>query len=192
MGKNRSLLGVAILCGGLVAACSGDINDDSSAVLLTAVAAPRASQIDIAVPINGQAAPGGYVDVSLRVQPKRIDATDTRFLAVQMKTYRVSYVRADGGRTVPNGFVSVLPLTIEANQTATVTNLQIFNPNTFTQAPFAALLSQNGGVDPETGQRFVKLLVNLEFFGETLSGEDVYASTTVPYTFCNGCGFVTP
>lgn len=192
MGKNMSLLGVAILCGGLVAACSGDINDNSSAVLLTATAAPRASQIDIAVPINGASAPGGYVDVSLRVTPKRADATDTRFLAVRMKSYRVSYARADGGRTIPNGFVSALPLTIEANQTATVTNLQIFNPNTFTQAPFAALLSQNGGVDPETGARFVKLLVNLEFFGETLSGEDVYATTTVPYTFCNGCGFVTP
>jgi len=55
------------------------------------------------------------------------------------------------------------------------------------QAPFAALLPQNGGRDPETGLRFVKMDVIIDVFGETVSGEDVSARASAPFTFCAGC-----
>jgi len=191
MGKTRQattkiLLLLAIFVGG----CSSDIASDDSPVLLTAEATPRRSQVDISTDQEV-----GFVDVLVRlIQKNGTSVTDTRFLTVRLDRYRVTYVRSDGGRTVPQGFVAALPSTnVTVGNTATLlTNVQILNPNAFTQAPFAALLAQNGGVDPDTGQRFVKVTALIEVFGESLSGQNVTASVQVPFTFCNGCGNITP
>jgi len=186
MGKTRQattkiLLLLAIVVGG----CSSDIASDDSPVILTADAIPRRAQVDISTDQER-----GFVDVVVRlIQKNGNSVTDTRFLTVRLDRYRVTYVRSDGGRTVPQGFVAALPSTnVIVGGSATLTNVQILSPNAFTQAPFAALLAQNGGVDPDTGQRFVKVTALIEVFGETLSGQNVTASVQVPFTFCNGCG----
>jgi hypothetical protein len=63
----------------------------------------------------------------------------------------------------------------------------VFDIGSLTQAPFAALMPQNGGRDPETGNRFVKMDVIIDIFGETISGERVSARAQAPFTFCVGC-----
>lgn len=191
MGKKKQFTTAMtlLLLAAVVAGCSGDVATDDTPVFVTASATPRRTQVDISTDQEE-----GFVDVTLQVLPKRADAaTDQRFLTVQFTRYRVSFSRSDGGTTVPRGFTAALPsTTVTAGGTATITNLPIFDPNAFTQAPFAALLAQNGGVDPETGQRFVKLTATIEIFGETLAGDNVSAFVQVPFTFCNGCGNITP
>lgn len=187
MGKTRQattkiLLLLAIIVGG----CSSDIATDDLPILLSVEAIPLREQIDISASQNQ-----GFVDLLVRTIYKSPNvSTDTRFLTVLLSRYRVTYTRSDGGRTVPQGFVSALPATtiFVGTPGTVINNVQILNPNAFTQAPFAALLAQNGGVDPDTGQRFVKVTALIEVFGETLAGDDVTASVQIPYTFCNGCG----
>src|SRR5205823_4032523 len=60
-------------------------------------------------------------------------------------------------------------------------------PDALTQAPFAALLPQNGGRDPQTGRPVVQMDIILDVFGSTLAGERVSGSTRIPLDFCFDC-----
>jgi hypothetical protein len=128
--------------------------------------------------------------VTLRNLIKRPDiASDPRFLDVRLTSYRVSYRRTDGGTQVPTAFMRTLSLLVPAGGTSTdLGTFLLFEPNATSQAPFAALRPTNGGVDPETGKRSVTMEVIFDFFGETLSGENVSARARMELTFCQGCG----
>lgn len=128
--------------------------------------------------------------VTLRNIVKRSDAAvDDRFLDVKLTSYRVSYRRTDGGTMVPAPFFRTISLLVPAGGAGTdLGTFLLFEPGATTQAPFAALRPANGGVDPETGKRNVTMEVIFDFFGETLSGEDVSARARMELTFCQGCG----
>lgn len=115
--------------------------------------------------------------------------TDNRFNDIQLTSYRVSYARTDGGKLIPESFVRSISGTLTPGGASTsLTNFQGFAPGAITQAPFAALLPQNGGRDPETGKAFVSMNIILEVFGQTLAGERVSGSTQIPVDFCYHCG----
>ncbi|HEU5163691.1 MAG TPA: hypothetical protein VFV54_11130 [Thermoanaerobaculia bacterium] len=128
--------------------------------------------------------------VTLRNLIKRTDTeTDVRFLDVVVSSYRVSYRRTDGGTQVPAPFVRTLSMLIPAGGNGTdLGSFLLFEPGAVNQAPFAALRPSNGGVDPETGKRNVTMEVIFDFFGKTLSGDDVSARARMELTFCQGCG----
>ena len=99
--------------------------------------------------------------------------------------------RTDGGHAVPAPFDRSIDFLITAGSTTSTILFHLADfGDTFNQAPFASLLPQNGGRDPETGKPFVQMDVILEVFGETLAGERVSGSARSPLTFCfhcNGC-----
>ncbi len=110
--------------------------------------------------------------------------------SVQIDRYRVSYVRIDGGHLVPAPFVRSISTFISPGSTSNATSFVVFDPNALNQAPFAALLTQNGGRDPETGKTIISMDVILQVFGQTLAGERVSGSTRMTLDFCiscNGC-----
>jgi len=107
---------------------------------------------------------------------------------VKIDRYRISYVRADGGHLVPAPFVRSISSLINVGSSSSATGFQAFDPNALNQAPFAALLPQNGGRDPETGRSPVTMDVILEVFGQTLAGERVAGSTRMTLDFCFSCG----
>ena len=107
---------------------------------------------------------------------------------VRIDRYRISYVRADGGKLVPAPFVRSISTLVEVGSASDATTFQVFDPNALNQAPFAALLPQNGGHDPETGRSTVTMDVILEVFGTTLAGERVTGSTRFTLDFCFSCG----
>jgi hypothetical protein len=117
--------------------------------------------------------------------------TDIRFDNVRIDRYRVSYVRTDGGHLVPASFVrSISALVTVGGGAQPLTSFLAFEPTALNQAPFAALLPQNGGRDPETGRSIVTMDLILEVFGQTLAGEAVAGSTRMTVDFCiqcNGC-----
>lgn len=180
--RRSTLFAIATTLGLLGFIACSDINEEGAPVELIATIVEQANVYDILNP------PELLGEIELRARVKREDPTSTRFLDVQLESYRVTFVRTDGGTQVPPSFVRATSGLIPATGSATPgPDLLIFEPGTFTQAPFAALLPQNGGVDPETGQRIVKLDVVIDIYGETLSGEDVSARTRMPITFCAGC-----
>jgi hypothetical protein len=107
---------------------------------------------------------------------------------VKIDRYRVSYVRIDGGHLVPAPFVRSISTLLAVGSASDASNFQAFDPNAVNQAPFAALLPQNGGRDPETGRAIISMDVILEVFGSTLAGERVSGSTRMSLDFCFSCG----
>ncbi len=180
----------ALIAAGILAACS-DINRQNGPVQLIVTITQNISTIDLQ---NGAVG----CDISLGTANLRslflqggtsTIATDDRFNDVQLRSYRVTYVRTDGGHQVPQPFVQSTSGTLAVgSSTSTLNNFQAFPPGAFDQAPFAALLPQNGGRDPETGRPFVQMDLILEVFGETLAGERVSGSARMPLTFCFNCG----
>jgi hypothetical protein len=107
---------------------------------------------------------------------------------VKIDRYRISYVRADGGHLVPAPFVRSISTVIDVGGSSDATTFQVFDPNALNQAPFAALLPQNGARDPETGRAIITMDVILEVFGTTLAGERVSGNTRMTLDFCFSCG----
>lgn len=168
---------------GLVMLGCSDLEQQKSAVLMTATVAQDVQIIDIF-----DAACGTLGTVNLSTIVKNPNTADTRFLDVKLVRMRVSYRRTDGGTLIPQGFTQTITGILPAGGTAVINDFFVFEVNALTLAPFVALQPQNGGHDPETGQPFVKMDVTLEIFGETLAGDPVTALTQFPLTFCGNCG----
>jgi len=187
--KIVTIMTVALMAG-ILAACS-DIARQNGPVQLIVTITQNISTIDLENGALGCDIALGTVNLrSLFLQdPAGKIPTDDRFNDVQLRSYRVTYVRTDGGHQVPQPFVQTISGTLAAGSaSSTLNNFQAFGPGAFDQAPFAALLPQNGGRDPETGKPFVQMDVILEVFGETLAGERVSGTARSPLTFCFHCG----
>jgi hypothetical protein len=125
--------------------------------------------------------------INMQVIPKNTSITGS-LNSVRVTRYRVSYQRTDGGRLVPASFVRTVDTIIAAGASGSLTEFVILEGDAINQAPFAALLPQNGGRDPDTGRPLVKMDVIVEIFGETLGGDNVFDATRFPLDFCFDCG----
>ena len=174
----------------LLFACSGDINRSSSPVELVVTNSQILNRIDL-LP-NAANCNQDIATVNMQAIVKNQNTSDNRFNDVRITRYRISYVRTDGGHTVPSSFVRSIDTLLTANGGSTsLGNFLAFQADAINQAPFAALLPVNGGRDPETGRPVVQMDVILEVFGQTLAGENVSGSTRLPLDFCydcQGCG----
>ena len=126
--------------------------------------------------------------VTLTSIVKRADSARTDLLAVKLTRMRVAYVRTDGGSVVPQSFTQTISGLVTPGGTAPLNNFVVFENDAFSRAPFVALIPSNGGIDPETSRRLVKLDVVMDVFGETLAGDDVSTRVRFPLTFCVACG----
>lgn len=179
--KSAACLIIMVLVVGSLAGCS-EINRESAPVEMLATIEQDIDTIDL---LNLPT--GDLGKILLRAIQKRTDS-DPRFLDVQLRRYQVSYRRTDGGTLVPASFVRTISGTVPVGGAPTELNtFTVFDIGSLNQAPFAALLPQNGGRDPETGNRFVKMDVIIDIFGETTAGEDVSARAQAPFIFCAGC-----
>jgi hypothetical protein len=183
--KKKLILAIVALAALGTLSCSSELTDNAAPVELVVTMTQTISQIDLEPTAAG--CTGNVGTVNMQVIPKNATAEGT-LLSVRVRRYRVSYRRVDGGTMVPAPFVRSIDTLIGIGQTAGLTNFLILEGEAIAQAPFAALLPQNGGRDPETGRSTVKLEVVVEIFGETLGGENVYDSTTFPLDFCFACG----
>ena len=173
-----------------VLGCNGELNEGAAPVELVATTTQNLQLIELNPDV---AAFDGDCDnnvatVTLRVLSKgRTDLTGPAS-QVRVTRYRVSYQRRDGGRLVPAPFVRPLDTLITVGNTAALGRFFVVEPDAINQAPFAALLPQNGGRDPDTNRPIIGLDVIMEFYGETLGGDNVYDATRFPLDFCYGCG----
>lgn len=175
----------AVLAAALTVLSCNEANRGAAPVELIATSLSKVLVLDLADPTCGA---DGLGTITLRSIIKRTDPTDIRFLDIKLKSYRVTYQRTDGGKLIPQSFVRSISGIVAAGNTAALNDFLIFEPGSTSQAPFAALRPQNGGIDPETGKRTVTLEIVVDIFGETLAGDDVSARTRLPLTFCVGCG----
>jgi hypothetical protein len=169
-----------------VGSCSSDLNKSSSPILLVASNTQTLSRVDLA---GGTGCNTSIATVHIQAIQKNSNAPTSTFNQVRLTSYTVSYARTDGGKLVPAAFSRAMDSLVDVDASATdVTGFQAFETGALDAAPFAALLPQNGGRDPDTGLPVVHMNLTLDIFGQTLAGEKVSARTLVPLEFCYNCG----
>jgi hypothetical protein len=198
MTRNMNKIGVtaAAILLMLVAGSCNDINRQAAPVALIVTNTQVLHQLDLAGDPTGetncqQSIATVHMTTVLLQGPSSLPIPGTSpsdLNTVKVDRYRVSYVRVDGGNLVPAPFVRSISTTVGVGTTAEGTNFVAFDPSAIFQAPFAALLPQNGGRDPETGKSIITMDVILEVFGTTLAGERVSGNTRMTIDFCFSCG----
>ena len=174
-------IAVAVLA---FASCSSDIGKSSSPIALIASNTQTLSRLDL---LGGTGCDQSIATVHIQALQKNAGSPTSDFNQVRLTSYRVSYVRTDGGKLIPAPFTRSMDSLITVGTPSDVSNLSAFETGAFNQAPFAALITSNGGRDPDTGLSVIRMDVILDIFGTTLAGEKVSAETRVPLEFCYNC-----
>lgn len=98
---------------------------------------------------------------------------------VELTSYQVTYRRRDTGTRVPPPLVAAFTGDVPVNSTDAISNLPILRSPQLLNPPLSDLV--NFGHDTETGTAIIILDVQIQFFGNTLSGDSV-ASPVAAYT----------
>jgi hypothetical protein len=188
--KLGSIAAVALM--GAAALSCKEINRQSSPVQLVVTTSQTLHRLDLksgAVNCNQNIAAVFIKSVLIQnSQPSVNLPTNPSLDDVKITEYRISYVRTDGGTSIPAPFTRSISIAVPTNGAASdLGTFLAFQPDALTQAPFAALLPQNGGKDPQTGRSVVQMDIILEVFGSTMAGERVSGSTRIPLDFCFDC-----
>ena len=187
--KQIALIAAIALPSVAILSCNS-IARESAPVQLVVSGTQNLNQVDLQAGAAGCATSLGTVELRvLLLQNKGAGGTNNSFNDVKLDRYQVTYQRTDGGKLVPPSFVrSTAQVLTAGGGVQSLSDFVAFETNAFNLAPFAALLPQNGGKDPETGLGFVKMDIILTVFGETLAGERVQGSARFPVNFCFNCG----
>lgn len=168
--------------------CGNEFTRSASPVELVVTNTQNIHRIDLANDAEGCNVSVGTINIRAILKAPDLNV-DQRFNDVRITRYRVSYVRTDGGTSVPAQFVRTIDILVTANGSDSgLGAFTILTSDAINQAPFAALLPQNGGRDPETGRSTIRMDVIVEIFGETLAGANVAGRTRFPLDFCFNCG----
>lgn len=208
--KASKLIGTLMLAGalgGMSLSCSNELSREGSPVALVVSSTQTLQVIDLAGDPIGEDVcdqPVGEIKMEAVLKnpiggtignPSSPGSTpvSSAFTRIRVSSYRVSYVRTDGGRTVPAPFVRSTDALIGVGEPALgLSQFTLLETGATLQAPFVSLLPINGGRDPETNRPFIRMNVIVEIFGETLAGERVSGSTVFPIDFCFACGGCAP
>jgi hypothetical protein len=188
--KKIALIATVMLLSVAVLSCNS-IARESSPVQLVVSGTQNLNQIDLQAGAAGCATSIGTVQLIVKLLQNQADPLTPRndFNDVKLDRYQVTYQRTDGGKLVPPSFVrSTAQVLTAGGSSQSLSDFIAFETNAFNLAPFAALLPQNGGKDPDTGLGFVKLDIILTVYGQTLAGERVSGSARFPLNFCYNCG----
>lgn len=176
----------------IVVGCNNDISRSSAPVeLLMSTTSQPIATFDIAA-ATSTACQQNVSNVLIENRLKNPATSSTTFLDVHLTRYRVTWTRTDGGKQVPAAVDSAMDLLVAAGGTSSTAIFHLGQFDIFSQSPFAALLPQNGGKDPDTGSTHLKFNITTTVFGQTLAGDNVSASSTIPLEVCFNCGGCTP
>lgn len=171
-----------------LAACSSEITKSAAPVELIATNTQLLNKIDILSGAQGCNQPVGTIELQVLIKNPSAGSTNTTFEQVKLTNYTVTYTRTDGGKLIPASFSRTISGLLNPGGGATsLNNFLILTPEALNQAPFASLLPQNGGRDPDTLSPTIHMNVTVTVFGQTLAGDAVSANTTFPLDFCYNC-----
>ena len=167
------LLTICVLAVGLAfaAGCSGgsSLDNTSAAVFLT---------VDIEEfnpEVNVCAIAGDLTITKMNIQssPKNPDAGLTPNQDARLVDWEITPRRTDGGTvTSPEWYTSVT-VYVPAGGTTTLENYRIYPQEFLDDPPFNYLFPENGGIDPETGNPYVREALGLVISGRIVSGKEI-------------------
>lgn len=164
-----TLLGVLMV--GMLSCEERTDRTDTGGVLLT-VSDYQLGNITIPVSVNQNL----FVQadsVTLQNVVLNPSANSSELMDIELKSYQVRYRRVDAGTRTPRPLTDGIFGNVPVGSTDTIQNLTLMGPDQLRNTPLSDLLAINGGFDKETGSPFIKLELEITFFGRTLSGDDV-------------------
>jgi hypothetical protein len=116
--------------------------------------------------------------ITLRNFPKDPTGTTSDLQSVELRSYQITYRRRDTGTRVPPPTVQGIFGLVPVNGSLDLFNLPFLTSDQVLNPPLRDLLAT--GRDSETGTAVIVLDVTLQFFGRTLSGDEIASE---PATF---------
>jgi hypothetical protein len=98
----------------------------------------------------------------------------------------VTPYRTDGGTVASPQWTHDTDVYVPAGGSADLSNYRVYPSEYLSQPPLNNLLPENGGFDPETGNRNIRQTLRVEVFGRTVSGKTVSVTFNVAFNF-SGC-----
>lgn len=134
----------------------------------------------ISASVSAAQAVGGVLIDNLTLQSNVLDpaGSTSTLMDVEIRTYEVTFTRADTGTRVPPSLVKQASFYVPAGGTAEIVNLAVMLSPQLTNVPLSDLA--NFGIDRETGSTSILLNVSVRFFGETIGGRELETS---PFRF---------
>jgi hypothetical protein len=102
---------------------------------------------------------------------KNSNLPTSSLMNVEIHSYEVRYRREDSGTRVPPVLVQSIFGVAPVNGSYTLLDGPFMRPSQFDHQPLSDL--RDFGRDLETGSRVVQMQVSIQFFGKTLSGDEV-------------------
>ena len=110
-------------------------------------------------------------DITISSVPKELNGTTGPLMNVELSSYQVTYSRSDTGTRVPPTQVGSIFGTVPVGGTNIINGLPFLNLQQLAAQPFTDLSVR--GKDSETGSVVVNMRIGIQFFGKTLSGQNV-------------------
>lgn len=131
------------------------------------------------VSVNTAAAAGivSIDEVSMQNFPKDSTGLTSNLMDIELRSYEVSFTRADRGTRRPPTRVAGIFGAVPVRGTNTINNLRIMSLEQLNSLPLSDLLFQNGGFDKETGDDIIQINCHLTFFGRTIAGDEIRSNT---------------
>lgn len=175
MRKTLTWLGL-ILLSLAAASCNQRTDKDEGGVILSITGFDGLTS---EVSVNDAAITGivSIGEVSMANFPKDPTGLTSSLMDIELRSYEVSFTRADRGARRPPTRVAGIFGAVPVGGTDTIENLRIMSLDQLTTTPLADLLFLNGGFDTETGEDTIQVNCNLTFFGRTLAGDEIRSNT---------------
>jgi hypothetical protein len=174
--KNHRAVLLSLLAVLLVAAGCRSRTDRSEGTVLLSVS--HFDGLPVGLSLHSSTATTQIGQITLRNFPKDPTGTTSDLQSIELRSYQITYRRRDTGTRVPPPSVQGIFGLVPVNGTLDLFNLPYITSDQILSQPLRDLLDR--GRDSETGTAVIVLDVTLQFFGRTLSGDEVASE---PATF---------
>ncbi len=181
------LLTISVLAAGLVfsAGCSGSsaLDNSGAAVFLTVEIEEYNPEVNVCVSTGDLT----ITKMNIQSKPKDPGASLTPNQDVSLSEWVVTTRRIDDGTVVSPDWSNAVSVFVPAGGKADLENYRIYREEFLDDPPFNYLFPENGGIDPETGNAYVREALHLVIRGRVVSGKTI-STQPVEATFrffCN-------
>jgi hypothetical protein len=109
--------------------------------------------------------------------PKDPNGATSSLMDIELRSFEVSFTRADVGTREPPTRVAGIFGNVPVNGQDTINNLDLMGLDQLLNPPLSDLLFENGGFDKETGSQVIQVNFHLRFFGRTIAGDEIVSNT---------------
>jgi hypothetical protein len=179
--KRITLVGIVLALGALAGSCGGSstLDDTEAVVVLTVEIEEYNPDFDVCLFAGFDISISEMTITSNAKDPNAALGTNQD---VNLTRWVITPRRTDGGSVTSPEWSHDLTVYVPAEGEANLENYRVYPAEFLREPPLSNLLPENGGFDPETGNRNIRESLWLEIFGRTVSGKAV-STLPVPIAF---------